>query len=147
VDVIVGVDGSPGSVLALGWACRRAQTCGDEVRAVCVWTLADSGEDWMPPPGATAPGQRRAERVLQEAAEAVRRDQPAAEVLTLAVEGHAAHVLVEMSAQADMLVVGSRGRGGFSGLLLGSVSQQCVHHARCPVTVIKQPVRDRDPRP
>jgi nucleotide-binding universal stress UspA family protein len=67
--------------------------------------------------------------VLREAIEKVRRGQPTAEVEPLAAEGPAARVLVEMSADADMLVVGSRGRGGFSGLLLGSVSQQCVHHA------------------
>jgi len=144
VDVVVGVDGSPESVQALGWACGRAQTCGDEVRAVAVWSLAASGEDWMLTPDAKALGQRRAERTLQEAADAVRRDQPAAEIVTLAVEGHAANVLVDMSAQADMLVIGSRGLGGFTGLLLGSVSQQCVHHAHCPVTVIKQPARDGD---
>jgi protein CrcB len=142
VDVIVGVDGSSESVLALGWACRRAQACGDEVRAVCAWSLEASGEDWMPAPGTKPLGQRRAERALREAAEAVRRDHPGAEVQTLAVEGHAAHVLVEMSAKADMLVVGSRGLGGFSGLLLGSVSRQCVHHARCPVTVVKQATGD-----
>lgn len=147
MDVIVGVDGSTESVLALGWACRRAQTCGDKVRAVCAWSLADSGEDWMPPPGVKMAGEARAERVLREAAEAVRRDQPSADLQTVVVEGHAAHMLVEMSAQADMLVVGSRGRGGFSGLLLGSVSQQCVHHAHCPVTVIKQPGRDDGPQP
>lgn len=138
MDVIIGIDGSPQSVLALGWACRRAQTCGDLVRAICVWSLTASGEDWMMQTGAKALGQRRAERVLREAVEAVRRDHPAAEVETLVVEGSAAHVLIEMSAGADMLVVGSRGLGGFSGLLLGSVSQQCVHHAHCPVTVVRQ---------
>jgi nucleotide-binding universal stress UspA family protein len=142
VDVIVGVDGSAQSVIALGWACQRAQTCGDLVRAVCAWSLAASGEDWMVPPGEKAEGQRSAERVLREAIEKVRRGQPAAEVEPLVAEGPAARVLVEMSANADMLVVGSRGHGGFSGLLLGSVSQQCVHHAHCPVTVIREPVDD-----
>jgi nucleotide-binding universal stress UspA family protein len=51
-------------------------------------------------------------------------------------------VLVEMSADADLLVVGSRGHGGFKELLLGSVSMQCVHHSRCPVTVVRQPDGD-----
>ena len=96
----------------------------------------------MVPPGEKAAGQRSAERVLREAIEKVRRGQPAAEVEPLVTEGPAARVLVEMSANADMLVVGSRGHGGFSGLLLGSVSQQCVHHAHCPVTVIREPVDD-----
>jgi nucleotide-binding universal stress UspA family protein len=58
-------------------------------------------------------------------------------VETAVIEGPPAQVLVDMSADADLLVVGSRGRGGFSELLLGSVSQQCVHHARCPVTVVR----------
>jgi nucleotide-binding universal stress UspA family protein len=91
------------------------------------------------PPGEKAAGRLRAERVLREAIEEVRRDQPAAEVEPLVADGPAAQVLVDMSADADMLVVGSRGRGGFAGLLLGSVSQQCVHHAHCPVTVIREP--------
>jgi nucleotide-binding universal stress UspA family protein len=147
VDVIVGVDGSPDSVRALGWACRRAETCGDRVRAICAWSLASSGEDWIMPPGMKAEGQRRAERVLQDAAEVARRNLPAAQVETVVVEGPAARVLVEMSADADALVVGSRGLGGFSGLLLGSVSQQCVHHAHCPVTVIRQPTHQGDSRP
>ena len=142
MDVIVGVDGSPQSVFALAWACQRARTCGDLVRAVCAWSLSASGEDWIVPPGEKAAGRLRAERVLREAIEEVRRGQPAAEVEPLVVDGSAAQVLVDMSADADMLVVGSRGRGGFAGLLLGSVSQQCVHHARCPVTVIREPDGD-----
>jgi nucleotide-binding universal stress UspA family protein len=54
-----------------------------------------------------------------------------------AVEGMAAQVLVDEAAGADLLVVGSRGHGGFAGLLLGSVSQQCAHHASCPVVIIR----------
>ena len=135
--MIVGVDGSPPSDRALSWACRLGETCGDTVRAVCAWSLGASGEDWMPPPGVTAEGQRRAEQMLREAVERVRSDHPAVNVATAVIEGRPAQVLVEMSAEADLLVVGSRGRGGFSGLLLGSVSQQCVHHAHCPVTVVR----------
>lgn len=135
--VIVGVDGSPHSDHALSWACRRAEGCGDTVRAVCAWSIGASGEDWSPPPGVKAEGQRRAERLLREAVERVRRDHPAVTVETAVVEGPPARVLVDMSADADLLVVGSRGLGGFSGLLLGSVSQQAVHHAHCPVTVVR----------
>ena len=135
--VIVGVDGSPQSAHALSWACRRGETCGDTIRAVCAWSLGASGEDWMSQPGVSAEGQRRAERMLRETVERVRSDHPAVDVETAVIEGPPARVLVDMSADADLLVVGSRGRGGFSELLLGSVSQQCVHHARCPVTVVR----------
>jgi nucleotide-binding universal stress UspA family protein len=135
--VIVGVDGSPHSDLALRWACGRAQTCGDTVRAVNAWPVGASGQDWAPQPGGKAEGQRHAERELREAVEAAQRDYPACTVETVAVEGSPAQVLVEMSADADLLVVGTRGRGGFAGLVLGSVSHQCVHHAHCPVTVVR----------
>jgi nucleotide-binding universal stress UspA family protein len=135
--LIVGVDGSPHSARALTWACRQAETCGDTVRAVCAWSLGASGEDWMAQPGVSAEGQRRAEQMLRETVERVRSDHPSVKVVTAVIEGPPARVLVDMSAEADLLVVGSRGRGGFSGLLLGSVSQQCVHHAHCPVTVVR----------
>jgi nucleotide-binding universal stress UspA family protein len=91
----------------------------------------------MSQPGVSAEGQRRAEPMLREAVERVRSDHPAVNVETAVIEGPAAQVLVDMSADVDLLVVGSRGRGGFSELLPGSVSQQCVHHARCPVTVVR----------
>jgi nucleotide-binding universal stress UspA family protein len=135
--VIVGVDGSQYSALALSWACRRGETCGDTVRAVCVWSLSASGEAWVPGARISGVGQRHAEQVLREAVERARSDHPAVKVETAVVEGRPARVLVEMSADADLLVVGSRGLGGFSELLLGSVSQQCVHHAHCPVTVVR----------
>jgi nucleotide-binding universal stress UspA family protein len=109
--VIVGVDGSPHADLALSWACRRARNCGDTVRAVCTCVLGASGEDWVRQPDVT--------------------------VETVVVEGPPARLLVEMSSDADLLVIGTRGLGGFSRLLLGSVSKQCVHHAHCPVTVVR----------
>ena len=135
--MIVGVDGSPPSARALSWACHLGETCGGAVRAICAWSLGASGEDWMVQPDVSAEGQRLAERVLREAVERVRSDHPAVKVEMTVVEGPPARVLVDMSADTDLLVVGSRGRGGFSGLLLGSVSQQCVHHAHCPVTVVR----------
>ena len=62
---------------------------------------------------------------------------PGVKVERRVLEGGAAGVLVDIAAGADLLVVGSRGRGGFAGLLLGSVAQQCVHHATCPVVVVR----------
>ena len=106
--VIVGVDGSPQSARALSWACRRAETCGDTVRAVCAWSLGASGEDWMAQPGIRAEGQRRAEQMLRETVERVRSDHPSVKVETAVIEGPPARVLVDMSAEADLLVVGSR---------------------------------------
>jgi nucleotide-binding universal stress UspA family protein len=135
--VIVGVDGSPHSDRALSWACRRAESCGDTVRAICTWPLGASGEDWTPQPGVKPEGQRYAEQILREAVERVRSDHPNAKVETAVVEGHPGQVLVDMSTDADLLVVGSRGRSEVTGLLLGSVSQHSVHHAHCPVTVVK----------
>jgi nucleotide-binding universal stress UspA family protein len=135
--VIVGVDGSSHADLALSWACGRAENCGDTVRAVCAWAPGASGEDWAPPPDVKAEGQRYAEQVLRETVERVGKNHPAVTLETAVVEGPPARVLVEMSSDADLLVVGTRGRGGFTGLLLGSVSQQCLHHARCPVTVVR----------
>ena len=85
--VIVGVDGSPQSAHALSWACRRGETCGNTVRAVCAWSLGASGEDWISRPGVSAEGQRRAEQMLREAVERVRSDHPAVNVETAVIEG------------------------------------------------------------
>lgn len=135
--VIVGVDGSEHADRALSWACRRAENCGDIVRAVCAWSLGASGEDWKPQPGVKPEGQRQAEQILRDAVERVQREHPAVKVETVAAEGHPGKALVDMSADADLLVVGSRGRGQVTGVLLGSVSQHSVHHAHCPVTVVR----------
>jgi nucleotide-binding universal stress UspA family protein len=112
--------------------------CGDQVRAVCAWSLGVSGADWEPLSGEKVEEQRRAARVLRDVVESVRLAHPAVELETAALPGPAAQVLVDLSADADLLVVGSRGLGGFAGLLLGSVSTHCVHHAHCPVTVVRR---------
>jgi nucleotide-binding universal stress UspA family protein len=75
---------------------------------------------------------------VEDAAERARRILPAELVHTAVVSGGPAERLIDQSKDADLLVVGSRGRGGFRGLLLGSVSQQCVSHAQCPVVVVRQ---------
>jgi nucleotide-binding universal stress UspA family protein len=78
--------------------------------------------------------QRAAEELLVKATAGL--DAEGVEIECRAVAGGAPEVLVSEAAEADLLVVGSRGHGGFAGLLLGSVSQQCAHHARCPVVIV-----------
>jgi nucleotide-binding universal stress UspA family protein len=83
--------------------------------------------------------KQNAEAVGEKALAAVQEETADVEVQCVAAEGQAAHVLLEEAKDADLLVVGSRGHGGFAGLLLGSVSQQCAHHASCPVVVVNEP--------
>jgi len=144
---VVGADGSPASARAVEWAAAEAELRSASLEIVSVWE--DPYRYWregVP----LAPGSdmeqaalRASTRVVEDAAEQVRAGHPALEVWAHALEGSPADLLVERSAQAALLVVGTRGRGGFTGLLLGSVSQQCVTHARCPVVVVR-PVDGED---
>lgn len=138
--VVVGIDGSPGSLVALHWAAEAAR-----LRAVPLHVLFAWGD--LGPRLARARGHKEpTEAEEREAAlalidEAVRDalgPEPGVEIVRMAEQGEATPALLEASKTADLLVVGSRGRGGFAGLLLGSVSQQCIHHARCPVAVIRE---------
>ena len=129
--IVAGVDGSQWSKAALAWAVRQAELTGAVVEAVTAWELpATSGLDpqlYLDYPAAAA-------RMLSDAiAEVGGR----AAVRPRVAPGHPAQLLVEASAGAELLVVGSRGHGGFVGTLLGSVSLHCLHHAHCPVVVIR----------
>lgn len=140
--VIVGVDGSPGSVQALRWALREAGVRGATVRAVSVWRGTEVNDD-MALEWATFPSLARQERAaaenamdhLEQVLVEVDRE-PVANVEPIIVEGDPAEVLCRMAATADLLVVGSRGHGGFAGLLLGSVSSKCARHSRSPVVIV-----------
>lgn len=134
--IVVGVDGSDCSKDALRWAARQARFTGATVDAIIAWRFA-AFYGWAPFDQEDLDLPRFAEQALAHAVDEVFGSDHPDWLRTRVVEGHAAQVLVMASADADLLVVGSRGHGGFADLLLGSVSTYCVHHARCPVTVIR----------
>jgi nucleotide-binding universal stress UspA family protein len=135
--VVVGVDGSAGAKAALRWAVAEARLRNSPVLAVHAWTF--DYPYWGDALGLyTSLGidrnNRAAEDLLERAIADVGTD--GIEIDRKVVQGPAAEALVQAASPRDLLVVGSRGHGGFTGLLLGSVSQQCVHHAPCPVVVV-----------
>lgn len=150
--VVVGVDGSAGAKEALRWALAEARLRKAPLRAVHAWTFGYVGGSvegypyWGGSLGAyTSLGvdlgdlHHAAEDLLERALADAGADAEGIEIERQVVEGSAAEVLVAAASKDDLLVVGSRGHGGFAELLLGSVSQQCVHHAPCPVVVVHLP--------
>lgn len=138
--IVVGLDGSPESKEALRWAIAEAQLRGARLRVVHAWVIpAAFGIDAAFVLADAIEGFRQeGERVLDEAlAEVAGESGPDVPVERQVVQGPASECLLRAAADADLLVVGSRGRGGFAGLLLGSVSQQCTHHAPCPVVIVR----------
>jgi nucleotide-binding universal stress UspA family protein len=136
--ILVGVDGSAGSVDALRWALDEARLRGAAVEVVHAWQYPYVGEiAGMAAPAAPLEAlEASARAVLDETVEQAGGSATGLEMETSVVLGPAAPALLQRAEGADLLVVGSRGRGGFVGLLLGSVSQQCVQHAPCPVVVV-----------
>lgn len=132
--IVVGVDGSKPSEHALRWGAHLAATFGARLEAVTAWEYPP-GYGWVSVPSDWNPGQDM-ENVLKDTLRAVFGDQPPAGMVADVREGGAARVLLDASAGATMLVVGSRGHGGFVGLLLGSVSANVAEHASCPVLII-----------
>ena len=138
--VVVSVDGSPSSARALRFAAEEAREHSAELHVLTSYTIPA-------PPIATAYGtppwrdehewQADAEAMLATALTEALGDDPGIPVIGQAVEGSAAKVLIDASARADLLVVGTRGHGGFAGMLLGSVSQHLTAHAACAVTVVR----------
>jgi nucleotide-binding universal stress UspA family protein len=145
MTIVVGVDGSAGARAALAFAVDEGRLRGAGVHAVTAWHVPVEayGSAFVPPPdvgfasGLEDAARRSLERVLEE--------QGAAGVVPVVREGPAARVLLEEARDADLLVVGSRGLGGFRGLMMGSVSQQCAHHATCPLVIVPNTAPALDP--
>lgn len=136
--IVVGVDGSEEALHALRWAAWLARPLGATVEVVAAydWVPIGVGSPWVAP--VTAVGQRElADGARAALDDAVRRSAAEDVVVERTVaEGTAPARLRDRAVDADLLVVGSRGRGGFAGLLLGSVSRRCLVHPPCPVVVV-----------
>jgi nucleotide-binding universal stress UspA family protein len=132
--IVVGVDGSECGHAALSWAIADAARRGAPLVALAAWS-------WLDQPGEFEPDLGAADiKSMADAAVARARDEVAdganVDIEIRLVNDRPAHALIDASADAGTLVVGSRGLGGFRGLLLGSVSTKCAHHAHCPVVVV-----------
>lgn len=134
--IVVGVDGSERSKAALAWAARQAELTGAGLEALIAWDLPVSFGMPVTYDEKTDFGGI-ATQTLTETVREVLGTKPPADLSSVVVQGHSARALVDAAEGADLLVVGSRGHGGFVGALLGSTSQYCVQHAPCPVVVIR----------
>jgi nucleotide-binding universal stress UspA family protein len=137
--VLVGVDGSPESGAALKYAVAEANRRGARLRVVSTYFPEYSVHGRTEPVTASETGvevdlEQEIRHVVEDALAGDALPQPA-EIVVAA--GPAAGVLIDASGEVDVLVLGHRGRGGFASMLLGSVSLQCVLHARCPVIVVR----------
>jgi nucleotide-binding universal stress UspA family protein len=134
--ILVGVDASDESRDALRWAARYAALVGDRLDVVHAWSTREEFV-WVPEgPPPPAPIDVARNGLAEMVGDVLGADSPVA-VSVDVVEGHASHVLVERSRHAELLVVGSRGRGGFDGMTLGSVSGHCAEHAHCSVMIVR----------
>ena len=136
--MVVGVDGSPGSLAALRWAVDEADRRDATLEVVHTWQYPAVGEvaGLAAVTDACAALEGAAKEVLDGAVQLALQWSDAIVIDPVLINGDAAISLLRRARDADLLVVGSRGRGGFAGLLLGSVSQQCAHHAQCPLVVV-----------
>ncbi|HEY1974885.1 MAG TPA: universal stress protein [Pseudonocardia sp.] len=132
--IVVGVDGSESSRHALRWAARQAGLTGVELHAVQAWDVP-SAYGYVPT--ITVDWEREAGAELARTIKETLAHPGALSVHAEVIRGHATEVLMAEAEGAELLVVGSRGRGEFSGMVLGSVSQFLVTHARCPVVVMR----------
>ena len=140
-NIVVGVDGSASSRDALRWAYDEAAHHGAAITALSCWHPPALP---MTPPYGSVPPEGYVDQPKQNALDLLKQfvadldvREPAVDVRTAVEEGNPAEVLIERSKETDLVVVGSRGHGGFKGMLLGSVSQHLVAHSECPVVVVR----------
>jgi len=141
--VVVGVDGSDASLEALRWAAREAQLIGATLQVVTAWQYP-AGFGWTTAAD-RAELEGGARSMLEAVVRPVRVEHPDVAITLSVREGHPAAVLIEAGDGADRLVVGSRGRGAFASMLLGSVGLHCAHHAPCPLVIVRD--RGQPPAP
>lgn len=137
--IVVGIDGSPASARALHWAAEEARLRAATLRVIHAWSSPyHEGEiaHLSSEVAYNALGQKTAEQTVDLALRGIA-DVGVATVERCTVEAQPAQALLEAAQDAALLVVGSRGRGGFSSMLLGSVSHQCALHAPCPVVIVR----------
>ncbi len=135
--MLVGVDGSDSSLQALRWALREARLRGDNVDVLHCWHITSYGD--MAGLGAVYSGdmgQESAEALLADLMEKVAAETGGLTVTSHVELGPAATTIIEATTQADLVVVGRRGHGGFLSLVMGSVAQQVAAHAHCPVVIV-----------
>ena len=150
--IVVGTDGSRSACAAVTWAAREAALRDVELHVVHAWTpgLAAYPSPWYTPSdvgveASVEASQTIAARICESAREQALNAAPGVNVRAEAIEGGTTQVLLDQSADADLLVVGARGHGGFIGLVLGSVSDQCARHAHIPVVVVPPPPGEKGP--
>ena len=137
--IVVGVDGSDHSVLALRWAVQQAERTGADVEVIACWQWPASAGGFLPYENFDMSGITRKAADAAVAAVVGDGDRTGVEVRTTVVEGYPARALLDAAKGAELLVVGSRGHHAVSGLLLGSVGLHCATHAPCPVLIVREP--------
>jgi nucleotide-binding universal stress UspA family protein len=134
--IVVGIDGSDSAADGLRWAIEQAKLTGATVEAVYAWDPGVLVALGMPPLMGWEPLREAARARPREIVHDVVGSEAGVRIVTKTMLGNPAEVLVEQSAQAELLVVGSRGLGGLKGMVLGSVGHHCAAHAHCPVVIV-----------
>jgi nucleotide-binding universal stress UspA family protein len=143
--IVVGIDGSDAGNRALEWACREVERRGGTVQAIIAWAW-DGIDGAVVAKTHPAEERARAERMLANSVNGVRTLYPNVMIAGEAVEGAPVPVLTRAAEQADLLVLGSHGHGRVFHAVLGSVADECIRAATCPVLIVPVPHAERVPK-
>ncbi len=133
--VVVGIDGSEESGRALRWGAEYVHHRGGIVHAICVW--AQPVQLGYRLPTSDRELEEHGQAMLDSAVTTARQEFPDVQLKQRLIRGHVVDELIEFSKQADLMVLGNKGHGAFTGMLVGSVAMKVVHHATCPVLVVR----------